>query len=85
MVTCDVFYILYDWQNKSHIARGGGPDGVGGMAILAFFSSGIAGFVFFFGGMARFQLLAGCDISDFFWRDGGMAGFFLAGLIQNKS
>ena len=57
----------------------GGGDGVGGMAGWALFFGGIAGSAFFFGGMAGFELLAGCDITNLFWRDGGIS-LFLSGL-----
>ena len=55
---------------------GGGGDGVGGMAGWALFFGGIAGSAFFFGGMAGFELLAGCDITNLFWRDGGISVIF---------
>ena len=53
-----------------------GGDGVGGMAGWALFFGGIAGSAFFFGGMAGFELLAGCDITNLFWRDGGISVIF---------
>ena len=59
---------------KSHPPGGG--DGVGGMAGWAFIFGGMAGSEFFFGGMAGLELLAGCDISNFIWRDGGISPFW---------
>ena len=51
-------------------------EGVPGLAGWALFPAGLRDQRFFFGGMAGFELLAGCDITNLFWRDGGISVFF---------
>ena len=47
---------------------------------------GIKGSAVFFGGMAGFELLAGCDITNLFWRDSGIGLFFRRdGGIETRS